>query len=270
MPQVTLPQVTLPTVKLPDWIMLPFLTLDNRTSSSDIAAETVSTTMLSTGQNWLFRVTIGGQAAPLGSVLWSSSDPTVLGVTQAGVVTALAAGNATVRATQVSRPGTFIDFPVIVTGSGTGKTVNSGANSTPASAFAQRVLELTNAARTGGHTCGPVFYPAVPALTYNSNLERSAQGHAADMAAKNYFSHSSQDGRNFSQRISATGYLWSIVGENIAAGYPTPETVVGSWLKSDGHCQDIMNASFKELGVGYANNPSSTYQHYWVQDFGAP
>lgn len=140
---------------------------------------------------------------------------------------------------------------------------------TPSGDFAARVLALTNAARAQGQTCGTTAFPAVGALTYNAQLEQAAQGHAADMAAKNYFSHTSQDGRDFSQRITATGYKWYTIGENIAAGQTTPEAVVAGWLASEGHCRNIMNGSFKELGVGYAANASSSYRTYWVQDFGA-
>lgn len=139
---------------------------------------------------------------------------------------------------------------------------------TPSSTFAQRVLDLTNAARAQGRNCGAQFYAAAPALVYHSLLERSAQAHAADMATRNYFSHTSQDGRSFSQRISATGYNWRTVGENIAAGYPTPESVVDGWLKSPGHCANIMNPAFREIGIGYSYSASSAYKYYWVQDFG--
>lgn len=143
------------------------------------------------------------------------------------------------------------------------------AQATPSSAFAQRVFTLTNAARAQGRSCGSTFYAAAPALAYNSLLERAAQGHAADMASKNYFSHTSLDGRTFSQRITAAGYSWRTAGENIAAGYATPEAVVQGWLQSPGHCANIMNPAFKEIGVGYGTSAASTYRHYWVQNFGA-
>lgn len=144
-----------------------------------------------------------------------------------------------------------------------------GSQSVPGSAFAQRVFELTNAARAQARTCGGVAYAAAPALTYNAALERAAQGHAADMAARNYFSHTSQDGRTFAQRITNAGYVWRTVAENIAAGHATPEAVVAGWLGSAGHCRNLMNPSFREIGVGYAYNAGSTYRHYWVQNFGA-
>ncbi|MDB5044188.1 MAG: hypothetical protein JWQ08_238 [Deinococcus sp.] len=140
------------------------------------------------------------------------------------------------------------------------------APSAPSGTFAGRVLTLTNAARAQARTCGSTSFPAAAPVAANAQLAQSAQGHAADMAARNYFSHTSQDGRTMAQRITATGYVWRTIGENIAAGQTTPEAVVSGWLKSEGHCRNIMNASFTELGVGYAAGGS--YGHYWVQDFG--
>ena len=143
------------------------------------------------------------------------------------------------------------------------------AQGVPGSSFAQRVFDLTNAARAQARSCGTVAYAAAPALTYNSLLERAAQDHAADMASKNYFNHTSLDGRKFSQRITNAGYGWRTAGENIAAGQPTPEAVVQGWLQSPGHCANIMNPAFKDIGVGYSYGAASSYGHSWVQDFGA-
>jgi uncharacterized protein YkwD len=47
-------------------------------------------------------------------------------------------------------------------------------------------------------------------------------------------------------------------------------SVVTGWLGSDGHCANIMNPAFVDLGVGYFNAPGSMYTHYWTQSFGAP
>jgi uncharacterized protein YkwD len=89
------------------------------------------------------------------------------------------------------------------------------------------------------------------------------------MAANNYFSHVSLDGRTFDQRIRTAGYGGAFpLGENIAAGQTSPASVVSGWMSSPGHCANIMNSAFKALGVGYAHQPGSTYKHYWTQNFG--
>ncbi|MCE1173490.1 MAG: CAP domain-containing protein [Propionibacteriales bacterium] len=144
------------------------------------------------------------------------------------------------------------------------------------SAAEAEVLRLTNLNRTAGYTCTDsktgdrTVMPPVPALTWNANLATAARLHSVDMAKKNYFSHNSTDGTDPGTRITRAGYDWWTYGENIAAGYSTPANVVAGWMSSYGHCKNIMDADFTELGVGYAYNSASKYDHYWTQDFGAP
>ena len=104
------------------------------------------------------------------------------------------------------------------------------------------------------------------AVRSNAALQRAAQGHSADMAAKNYFSHTSKDGRTFADRIRAAGYGGGTIGENIAAGQSTASAVMRSWMASSGHRANILNCAFTAMGVGYAKGGS--YGHYWTQDFG--
>ena len=137
------------------------------------------------------------------------------------------------------------------------------------------MLTLTNQARAQARTCADPggqsgSFPAVPPLTWNVKLGNSARGHSQDMATHNYFAHDSQDGTTPFQRMNAAGYHYSAAGENIAAGYSTPQAVVNTWLSDYGHCANIMSSAFTELGVGYAYATGSTYKHYWTQDFGRP
>lgn len=218
------------------------------------------------GQTRQLNVTVGGRPPQPGEVVWTTSNAAVATVTQTGLVTATGAGNAVIRAALASYRSAYVDFTLTVTAVSTPAPAPAPAPTAP-SGYAARVLELTNAARAQGRTCGATSFAPGPALAYNAQLEQAAQGHATDMATRNYFSHTSLDGRTMAQRISATGYAWRTIGENIAAGQPTPEQVVAGWLASEGHCRNIMNPSFRELGVGYAQGGS--YRHYWVQNFGA-
>jgi uncharacterized protein YkwD len=118
--------------------------------------------------------------------------------------------------------------------------------------------------------CGTTFYKAVGTVAWNGKLADAAAGHAQDMATNNYFSHTGQDGRSFSQRITAAGYSWTAAGENIAAGQTTPEQVVNAWLQSPGHCENIMNGSYTEAGVACAKNDAAAYKTYWVMELGKP
>ncbi len=136
-------------------------------------------------------------------------------------------------------------------------------------AFEQQVLTLVNDHRASGATCGSTAYPAVPPLSMDANLRTAARDHSADMAANDYFSHASLDGRSFSDRISDAGYTGGFpLGENIAAGQSTPQAVVNAWMGSTEHCENIMKAGFADIGIGYGFVGSSTYGHYWTQNFG--
>ncbi|MFF4319207.1 CAP domain-containing protein [Streptomyces sp. NPDC001568] len=102
------------------------------------------------------------------------------------------------------------------------------------------------------------------ALTVNDKLTAAAQNHSQDMASHSNMSHTGSDGSDPGQRITRAGYNWSTYGENVAYGYGSPEQVMNGWMNSPGHKKNILNCSFKEIGVGLAQ-PNS----YWTQAFGA-
>jgi uncharacterized protein YkwD len=135
----------------------------------------------------------------------------------------------------------------------------------------QQILALVNAARAQPRTCGTqAFGPAGP-VTWNLQLGQAALVHSADMAQKHYFNHKQPDGSQPPDRATAAGYRWRRVGENIASGQRTPAEAVASWLDSPGHCANIMNPGFTEMGAAYAINPQNRNRTvYWTQVFGTP
>jgi uncharacterized protein YkwD len=136
--------------------------------------------------------------------------------------------------------------------------------------FQQEIMNRINAARANSRMCGDTFYNAAAPLGWNDKLFAAGVGHATDMGAKNYFSHTSLDGRTFDQRITGAGYSWSFAGENIAAGQTSIEQVMNDWLKSPGHCANVMNGNYTEVGVTCVKNDSSTYKQYWAMELGRP
>ncbi|MFI2206594.1 sigma-70 family RNA polymerase sigma factor [Streptomyces sp. NPDC020192] len=126
-----------------------------------------------------------------------------------------------------------------------------------ASGQVAQVIALVNQQRAAAG-CAPV--------SENAELDKAAQGHSDDMAARSYFDHVSPDGTDPGQRITAAGYHWSTYGENIAQGQPTPQAVMDAWMNSPGHRANILNCGFKELGVGVHNGSGGPL---WTQDFGA-
>ncbi len=137
--------------------------------------------------------------------------------------------------------------------------------------FQASLLARVNQYRSVGASCRSAgsFAPAL-LVAWNGRLEQAAAAHSLDMAALDYFSHSSADGRSMADRINATGYPWRTIGENIAAGYPTAHAVVDAWMGSDGHCANVMQPAFQEMGVACVASATSTYPTYWTMNLGAP
>jgi uncharacterized protein YkwD len=127
--------------------------------------------------------------------------------------------------------------------------------------YETRVIELINAERA---------QVGLSALSAQGQLGSAARLHSTDMACNNYFSHTGLDGSTVGERAQRQGYNWSYVGENIAAGYSSPEGVVQGWMKSPGHKANILGADYTEIGIGYAFGDASDYGLYWTAVFGSP
>src|SRR5271165_2877397 len=124
--------------------------------------------------------------------------------------------------------------------------------------FRHEFLEEINHARQKGCNCGTIYMPPAPPLVWNDQLEIASIGHAEDMARYNYFNHTSKDGRTMKDRMAATGYTMNgyrsfMIGENIAFGQQSIAEVMLGWLKSPGHCRNLMNPVFKEVGAAEYN-----------------
>ena len=88
------------------------------------------------------------------------------------------------------------------------------------------------------------------------------------MAVNGYFAHTSPTYGGIDTRTGAAGYSgWKELGENIAAGQNL-QTVMAAWLASPGHCETLMDADLKEVGLAYLYRPGSQFGTYFVQEFG--
>lgn len=133
-----------------------------------------------------------------------------------------------------------------------------------------RVHSLVNEARAGTRRCGWKRFEALPPLARSEALDRAAQAHAADMAARNRMEHAGLDGSTPGERATRAGYRWGRIGENVAAGQPSAELAVASWLESPRHCANLMDPAYTEMGVGFAAGPGNAAEIYWAQVFGTP
>ena len=134
----------------------------------------------------------------------------------------------------------------------------------------REVLALTNQARAEPRRCGSRAMPAVAPLRDSPLLDRSAQMQASDMARHHFFDHTGSDGSTPADRARRAGYAWRAVGENIALGPETAAEVVRGWLGSPGHCENIMDANYTEMGLAAALSPGLHGELYWSQTFGRP
>lgn len=145
----------------------------------------------------------------------------------------------------------------------------------------QKLLDAINKERSQTHTCGERgIFPPVPPLTWNSHLYESALEHVYDLAYSDTFAHDGSgteyditgEGKpsKFYERIVAHGYShYYSVGENIAGGQRNLEEVMKAWMKSPGHCENIMKNTYTQVGIAIVIKEDSTYQVYWGQNFGS-
>jgi uncharacterized protein YkwD len=131
-------------------------------------------------------------------------------------------------------------------------------------------LELVNEARARGTRCGTQEFAPAPPLSLSRTLAGVALGHAADMAEHDYFEHVDPAGQSPADRVRAVGYREKLVGENIAYGPESIDDVVKGWLGSPGHCANIMDPRFEEMGFAYASGHGTRHGLYWVQLFAEP
>lgn len=116
------------------------------------------------------------------------------------------------------------------------------------------LLEATNKARQDS---------SLPALSKNDQLDKAAQDKANDMAAKNYWSHNTPDGKEPWYFIEDTGYGYYKAAENLAYGFNTSKSTVSGWMNSPTHRANVLDPVLQEVGFGIVNVPS--YQNQGPQ-----
>lgn len=125
----------------------------------------------------------------------------------------------------------------------------------------QQVLDLVNVERTSRSL--------VP-LRFAPELNVAALVHTQRQAADGDIFHTDpRDGSDPGDRISRAGYSFGTWGENVAAGYRSSESVMAGWMTSPGHCRNILNPAFTEIGVGYVTG-GKRFGEFWTQVFARP
>lgn len=129
----------------------------------------------------------------------------------------------------------------------------------------QEIHILVNAARAEN---------GLEPLVWDSALTVLAREHSTDMQSNNYFAHDNLLGCSSSCRISAAGYLWKNLGENIytmngfsVSSKEAAQMVVEGWLKSPGHRANILSTIYTNQGVGVTVVGKTLYA---TEDFAKP
>jgi uncharacterized protein YkwD len=100
------------------------------------------------------------------------------------------------------------------------------------------------------------FEPSAP-LTPDPSLARAAAVQAGWIATTGQFGHLSPGGplgETHDQRVTAAGYRWTRVGEDLARGQDDPGKVVHDWLHSPSHCATLLDPRYEDVGVGVARD----------------
>ena len=134
----------------------------------------------------------------------------------------------------------------------------------------EKMLVLINRARAQSRNCGYKIYTPAGEVTWSPTLARAALAHSVDMATGDFVSHRGSDGSEVDERVEELGYEWTSVGENISAGRESSEEVVAAWLVSPDHCENIMTASYTEIGGACFHNKDTKNRTYWTVVFASP
>lgn len=110
--------------------------------------------------------------------------------------------------------------------------------------LSRAVVQLMNAERARN---------GLQPFVVDADALRAGKAHVDDMAGRNYFNHISPEGWTPDQRMVLTGARGPItaLGENIAAGQPSAQAIMDTWMASPGHRANILG-QFTSVGVGIA------------------
>lgn len=118
---------------------------------------------------------------------------------------------------------------------------------------AQELIQMTNNYRES---------LGLNALKVNPRLTQAAVNKARDLLAKQYFNHTSPDGKKFSDWIKEVNYKYFYVGENLAIDFDNNQNLFGAWLDSPTHQDNIIKSQYQEIGLavlkGKLNNQPTT------------
>ncbi|MCU0496472.1 MAG: CAP domain-containing protein [Anaerolineae bacterium] len=124
----------------------------------------------------------------------------------------------------------------------------------------ERIVNLLNMAR---------IQQGLGELRLNPQLTAAAQLHSQDMAAQEAIFHDGTDGSSPSDRAERAGYVGRAIGENVLMrGDINASGAFDQWWNSPPHYENMMSATFDEIGIAYAIGADGNY--YYTMLLGTP
>ncbi|MBN2824063.1 MAG: hypothetical protein JXQ76_01970 [Campylobacterales bacterium] len=187
------------------------------------------------------------------------------------------------------------DNDINLTGDGTQTTIDNTVNQTPSNyavpaiseVYKQKFLDAVNNARAEARDCGDGkgIMPSVNPLTWNDKLYSAAYEHNYDMANTGNFSHTGSGTQyditgiklgkasSSEDRVVSNGYYEGATttlgfGENLAAGNLDVDYAIKLWIESPGHCVNLMNGDFEEMGMSKVQSVNESGYYYFTHLFG--
>ncbi|MET1179164.1 CAP domain-containing protein [Peribacillus simplex] len=133
---------------------------------------------------------------------------------------------------------------------------NTTVNREESQSVEQQVLSLVNEERSKRD---------LPSLKMDTAISQVAILKSEDMRDSNYFNHTSPSYGSPFEMMKSFGISYKYAGENIAAGQPSADSVMKSWMNSPGHKANILNKNYTHIGIGHVTG--GKYTHYWTQQF---
>ena len=143
----------------------------------------------------------------------------------------------------------------------TNTSAPSGCSPDGSSVYETTLIGLINEAREAR---------GLQPLKQQNQLTAAARVHSNDMACNDFISHTGSDGSRPADRVTAQGYLYSWVGENIFAGSSGPQTAFDWWMDSEPHRNNILHSNYTEIGIGYSYLEGSRYRSHYTAVFARP
>jgi uncharacterized protein YkwD len=137
--------------------------------------------------------------------------------------------------------------------------------------FSVAAIDAVNKARAEDRVCGTTPHSAAGPVQWDGRLADAAMMQVDFLQEKDLFTHQGENGSRVGDRAMAAGYDWVAVGENLAAGHTSLDSVIADWIKSPSHCSTLMRATYVDAGFAFVPGANgNAYRSYWALVLGRP